>query len=99
MYLLCGFSKTFMVIIKKNFACLNDLANSRQPANIGKKTTSSMEKRKGHKTSSKGVPISFFQKPKEPTKPSNKEINSVSLNHESAELPKSLTKSVFSVAT
>ena len=58
-----------------------------------------MEKRKGHKTSSKGVPISFFQKPKEATKPSNKEINSVSLNHESAELPKSLTKSVFSVAT
>ena len=49
MYLLCGFSKTFMVIIKKNSACLNDLANSTQPANTGKKTTSSMQKRKVYK--------------------------------------------------
>ena len=29
--------KTFVAIIKKNSACLNDLVNSRQPANTGKK--------------------------------------------------------------
>ena len=77
--------KTFVAIVKKNPACLNDLVISRQPVNTGKKTISSTQKRKGHKTSSKEVPISFSQKPKQATKPSNKEINSSSLDDESAE--------------
>ena len=77
--------KTFVAIVKKNPACLNDLVNSRQPVNTGKKTISSTQKIEGHKTSSKEVPISFSQKPKEATKPLNKEINSSSLDHKSAE--------------
>ena len=48
--------KTFVAIVKKNPACLNDLVISRQPVNTGKKTISSTQKRKGHKTSSKEVP-------------------------------------------
>ena len=48
--------KIFVAIVKKNSACLNDLVNSRQPVNTGKKTISSTQKRKGHKTSSKEVP-------------------------------------------
>ena len=74
-----------VAIAKKNPVCLKDVVNSRQPANTMKKTTSSTQKRKGHKTSSKEVSISFSQKPKEAIKPSDKEINSVSLDDESAE--------------
>ena len=37
MYLLCASLKTFLAIVKKNPACLNDLVNFRQPANTGKK--------------------------------------------------------------
>ena len=49
--------KTFVAIIKKqNPACLNDLVNSRQPANGGEKN-SSMQK--AHLTSSKEMAISF----------------------------------------
>ena len=58
-----GCLKIFVEIVKKNPACLNDLVNSRQPINTGKKTISSTQKRKGHKISSKEVPISFSQKP------------------------------------
>ena len=65
-----------MAIVKKNPACLNDIVNSRQPANTRKDSTSSTQKSKGHKISRKGMPISFSQKLKEATKPSNKEINS-----------------------
>ena len=77
--------KTFVALVKKDPASLNSLVNSRQLVNTGKKTISSTQKRKRHKTSSKEVPISFSQKPKEATKPSNKEINSSSLDDESAE--------------
>ena len=42
------------------------------------------------------MPVSFSQKPKEATKPSNKEINSVVLDDER---PESSTRSVFSVVT
>ena len=66
-------SETIVAIVKKNPDCLNDLVNSRQPVNTGKKNNSFyMQKRKGHKKSSKEVPISFSQKPKQTTKPSNK---------------------------
>ena len=99
MYLLRTCLKTFVTIIKKNPACLNDLVNSRQPENTGKKTTSSTQKRKVSLASSKEVPITFSKKPKEATKPSNEEISSVSLDDESAELPKSSTQSGFNVVT
>ena len=59
-----GCLKIFVEIVKKNPACLNNLVNSRQPVNTGKKTISSTQKRKGRKISSKEVPISFSQKPK-----------------------------------
>ena len=66
-------SETIVAIVKKNPDCLKDLVNSRQPVNTGKKNNSFyMQKRKGHKKSSKEVPISFSQKPKQATKPSNK---------------------------
>ena len=77
---------------KKNPACLNDLVNSRQPANTRKDSTSSTQKSKGHKISRKGMPISFSQKLKEATKPSNKEINSVSVDDECAELESEYTQ-------
>ena len=98
-YLLRTFLKTFVTVIKKNPACLSDLVNSGQPENTGKKTTSSMQKRKVNLTSSKEVPINFSKKPKEATNPSNEEASSVSLDDKSAELPKSSTQSGFRVVT
>ena len=85
-----------MTIVKKNPAYLNDLVNSRQPANTVEKT---FLRRKAHLTSSKEVAISFSTKPKEATKLSIKKISSVSMDNESVEVPKSSTSSVFSVVT
>ena len=82
MYLLCVYLKNFVAIVKKNPACLNDLVNSTQPVNNGKKATSSTQKGNFIKQQVRKYPSAFPKNPKETTKP---DIQSVSPDNESAE--------------